>query len=127
VTISEPFSDASKTSMMNAILQLAQRNKGVYTIDLPDHKDEDFYHNSILPRLEMNRTFEDQRQALIRADPAIRGQLLGRALHVVRNNPDVSFRFLSENVPLFACSDENGPIIITGQKRKKQKKQKARP
>jgi hypothetical protein len=118
VTISEPFSDASKTSMMNAILQLAQRNKGVYTIDLPDHKDEDFYHNSILPRLEMNRTFEDQRQALIRADPAIRGQLLGRALHVVRNNPDVSFRFLSENVPLFVRSDEDGPILPTGRKRK---------
>jgi hypothetical protein len=120
----------NQMGMMIAVLELAERNKGVYTIDLPDHakdeeiyKDEEFYQNSILPRLEMNRTFEDQRQALIRADPAIRGKLLGRALHVVRNIPDVMFRFLSENVPEIVRSDEDGPIITTGQKRKKRKAQ----
>jgi hypothetical protein len=58
----------------------------------------------------MNRAcFEDQRQAHKRADPSIRGQLLGRTLHVVRYNPDLLFRFLSENVPAFVRSD--GPVI----------------
>jgi hypothetical protein len=39
-----------------------------------------------------------------------------RALHVVRNNPDLLFRFLSENVPAFVRS-EDGPI---SEKRKAQ-------
>ena len=105
---------------MIAVLRLVQCNTVVHTIDLPDNaKDEEFFQNSIVPRLEMNRNcFEDQRQALTRADPSIRGQLLGRALHVVRYNPDLLFRFLSENVPAFVRSDEDGPIIISGQKRK---------
>jgi hypothetical protein len=109
------LSAVPNTSMMNAVLRLAQCNTVVHTIDLPDDaKDEEFFQNSILPRLEMNRScFEDQRQALTRAGPSIRGQLLGRALHVVRNNPDLLFRFLSENVPAFVRSDEDGPIIPT--------------
>jgi hypothetical protein len=42
----------------------------------------------------MNRNhFEDQRHALTRVDHAIRGQLLGRALHAVRYNPDFCFDF----------------------------------
>jgi hypothetical protein len=41
-------------------------------------------------------------------------------LHVVHSNPDLLFRFLSENVPAFVRSDEDGPIIISGQKRKAQ-------
>jgi hypothetical protein len=104
-------SAASKTSMMNAVLRLAQCNTVVHTIELSDNaKDEEFFQSFILPRLEMNRScFEDQRQALKRADPSMRRQLLGRALHVVRSNPDLLFRFLSENVPAFVRSD--GPII----------------
>jgi hypothetical protein len=100
-------------SMMNAVLRLVQCNTVVHTIDLPDNvKDEEFFQNFILPRLEMNRScFEDQRQALTRAAPPIRGQLLGRALYVVRYNPDLLFRFLSENVTAFVRSDEDGPII----------------
>jgi hypothetical protein len=106
--------------MNNAVLRLAQCNTVVHTIDLPyGVKDEALFHNSIVPRLEMNRScFEDQRQALTRADPSIRGQLLGRALHVVRSNPDLCFRFLSENVPAFVRSDVDGPILRSGQKRK---------
>jgi hypothetical protein len=107
---------------MNAVLQLAQCYTMVHTIDLSDHvKDEEFFQNSILPRLEMNRNcFRDQRQALTRVDSSIHGQLLGRALHVVRYNPDLLYRFLSENVPAFVRSDKDGPIIPTtaGQKRK---------
>jgi hypothetical protein len=112
---------AFKTSIMNAVFRFAQCNTVVLTIDLfPGHaKDEEFFQNSIVPRLEMNRNcFEDQRQALTRADPSIRGKLLGRALHVVRSNPDLLFRFLSENVPAFVRSDEDDPIITSGQKRK---------
>jgi hypothetical protein len=109
------MSAASKASMMNAILRLVQCNTMVHTIDLPNYtyaKEEEFFQNSIVPRLEMNRTcFEHQRQALTRADHAIRGQVLGRALHVVRNNPDLLFRFLSENVQVFVGSDEYGPIV----------------
>jgi hypothetical protein len=115
------LSDVLKTSMMNAVLRLAQCNTLVHTIEiLPDDaNDEEFFQNSILPRLEMNRNcFEDQRQALTRVDPSIRGQLLGRALHVVRSNPDLCFRFLSENDPAFVRSDADGPIIHSGQKRK---------
>jgi hypothetical protein len=106
------MSAAAKTSMMNAVLRLVQCNTVMHTIEiLPDDaKDEEFLQNFILPRLEMNRScFENQRQALTRADPSIRGQLLGRALHVVRYNPDLLFRFLSENVPAFIRSD--GPVI----------------
>jgi hypothetical protein len=111
LTFFSGLSAASKTSMMNAVLRLALCNTVVHTIELSANaKDEAFFQNFIVPRLEMNRNcFEDQRQALKRADPFIRGQLLGRALHVVRYNPDLLFRFLSENVPAFVRSD--GPII----------------
>jgi hypothetical protein len=114
------LSAASKTSMMNAVFRFAQCNTVVHTIDLPDYaKDEEFFQNSIVPRLEMNRNcFEDQRQALTRAHPSIRGQLLGRALHVVRYNPDLLFRFLSENIPAFVRSEGDDPTITSGQKRK---------
>jgi hypothetical protein len=115
------LSDASKTSVMDSVLRLAQCNTMVHTINLQpdDAKDEKFFQNSILPRLEMNRnSYRDQRRALQRAGPSIRGQLLGRALHVVRYNPDLLFRFLSENVPAFVRSDEDGPITTSGQKRK---------
>jgi hypothetical protein len=101
---------------MNALLQLVQCNTLVRTIKLllVHAMDEEFFQNSILPRLEMNRNcFEEQRQALMRADHAIRGQLLARALHVVRYNPDLLFRFLSENVPAFVRSDEDGPPVRT--------------
>jgi hypothetical protein len=113
-------SATSKTSIMSAALRLAQCNTLVHTIELPDDaKDEEFFQTSILPRLEMNRNcFEDQRQALTRADLSIRGQLLGRALHVVRSNPALLFRFISENVPAFVRPDEDDSIIRSGQKRK---------
>jgi hypothetical protein len=106
--------------MNNAALRLAQCKTLLHTIDLPDGaKNEEFFQNSIAPRLEMNRScFEDQRQALTREDSSIRGQLLGRALHVVRHNPDLLFRFLSENVPVFVRSDDDDSIIRSGQKRK---------
>jgi hypothetical protein len=112
----------SKTSRMNALLRMAQCNTVVQIIDWSSNaKDEVFFQNSIVPRLEMHRNyFEDQRQALTRADPSIRGQLLGRALHIVRYNPNLLFRFLLENVP----ADEDSPsipihtITCTGQKRK---------
>jgi hypothetical protein len=79
-------SAASKTDMMNAVLRLVQCNTLVHTINMPDHaKDEEFFQNFIIPRLEMNRNcFEDQRQALKRAYPSIRGQLLGRAFFARR-------------------------------------------
>jgi hypothetical protein len=94
---------------MNAILQMLQHNTVVRTIDLPRFFYEDVYENIILSRLEMNRNcFEVQRQALKRADPSIRSQLLGRALHVVRRNPNLVFRFLSENVPAFIGAEEEG-------------------
>ena len=105
---------------MNAILQLVQCNTVVHTIEVFPYVrlHNEFFENSIVPRLEMNRNyFEEQRQALTRAHHAIRGQLLARALHVVRNNPDLLFRFLSENVPAFVRSDD-GPVIPSGQKRK---------
>jgi hypothetical protein len=116
-----------KTTMMNAILRMVQCNTVVRIIDFINlndaeaSEDKQFFQNFVLPRLEMNRTFfEDQRQTLTRADPSIRGQLLGRALHVVRYNPDLLFRFLSENVPVFVRSneDEDGPIVPIGKKRK---------
>jgi hypothetical protein len=129
----------AKTSMMNAVVQMVRCNTVVQKIDLPGNvrmNDEEFYQNHILPRLEMNRSsFGEQRAVLKRADPSIRSQLLGRALHVVRYNPDLLFRFLSENVPAFVRTEEEdvstvpleqdpvtvqNPIIISGQKRKMQ-------
>jgi hypothetical protein len=122
-----------KTTMLNAILQMLHLNTVLHTIYLPPtFTDEEVYQNSILPRLEMNRScFEVQRQAMKRADPSIRPQLLGRALHKVRYNPNLFFRFLLENVPAFVRTDEeeedvsvapleHDPIIVSGQKRKAQ-------
>jgi hypothetical protein len=111
------LSATSKTSIMNTVLRFARRNTVVETIDLSHGDDginEEFFQNSILPRLEMNRNcFEDQRRSLTRADPSIRGKLLGRVLNVLQYNPDLLFRFLSENVPAFVRSDVDGPIIPT--------------
>jgi hypothetical protein len=100
---------------------MLQHNTVVCTISLPDSvKDDKIYRKSILPRLEMNRScFEAERQAMNRADYSIRAKLLGRALHVVRFNPNLLFQFLSENVPAFVRSEKD-PIIISGQKRKAQ-------
>jgi hypothetical protein len=127
------LSAESRTTWMNAILQMLQRNTVVQTLNLPDEFDnEEVYQNSIRPRLKRNRNyFEVQRQAVKRADPSIRPQLLGRALHVVRYNPNLMFQFLSENVPAFVRTEkeeeehsasplhQNEPAtIVSGQKRK---------
>jgi hypothetical protein len=114
--------------MMKAIVQMLHLNTVIQSIELPDAMSyEEVFRNSILPRLEMNRTcFEVQRQAVKRADLSVRPQLLGRALHVVRYNPNLPFQFLSENVSAFvrieeedsAIPLENDPAIVSGQKRK---------
>jgi hypothetical protein len=126
------FSAESKATVMNGILQMLYLNTVMQTINLPDtFTDEAVYQNSILPRLEMNRScFEVQRQIVKRADPSIRPQLLGRVLHMVRYNPNLVFLFLSENVPAFVVTEEqedasaapldHDPIIVSGQKRKAQ-------
>jgi hypothetical protein len=126
------FSAEAKTKRMKPILQMLYSNPVVHTINLPSAcTDFEVYQRSILPRLEMNRTcFNVQRQALKRADPSIRPQLLGRALHVVRYNPELVYLFLSENVPAFARTEEevevedsgtpllHDPSIVSRQKRK---------
>jgi hypothetical protein len=126
------FSAESKATVMKALLQMLHLNTVVQTINLPDtFAGEAVYQNSILPRLEMNRScFEVQRQIVKRADPSIRPQLLGRVLHMVRYNPNLVFLFLSENVPAFVVTEEqedasaapldHDPIIVSGQKRKAQ-------
>jgi hypothetical protein len=104
------FSAEAKSTVMDAILRMLRRNTTVISILLPLAFDqEEVFQNSILPRLEMNRTsFEVQRQAVKRADPSVRPQLLGKALHVVQHNPDLVYRFLSENVPAFVRTKEEG-------------------
>jgi hypothetical protein len=124
------------SAVMDSILQMLRRNTTLIRIVLPRAFDEEeVYQNSIVPRLEMNQTyFEVQRQAVKRADPSIRPHLLGRALHVVQHNPDLVYRFLSENVPAFVWTGEeeegnekdpnipleNDPnaVSVSGQKRK---------
>jgi hypothetical protein len=98
----------SRSTVMDAMLQMLRRNTVVQTIELPRaFNDEEEYQNLILPRLEMNRScFEVQRRAVKRADPSIRPQLLGRALHMVRYNPELVFIFLSENIPAFVRTEE---------------------
>jgi hypothetical protein len=125
-----PLSAARNTKRMNAILQMLHLNTVIHTIEVrDDFRDEAVYLNSIIPRLEMNRNcFEVQRQAVKRADPSVRPQLLGRALHVVRYNPNLVFQFLSENVPAFVRTEyeqedsvislQNHSAIVSGQKRK---------
>jgi hypothetical protein len=107
----------SKSTMMNAIIQMLYLNTVMHTIEIPDHlRDEAMYQSSILPRLEMNRScFEVQRQAVKRADLSIRPQLLGRALHVVRYNPNLVFQFLTENVPAFVQTEENPNNLLARQ------------
>jgi hypothetical protein len=108
-SLSTALSTASKTTVLNAIIQMLHLNTVIQRIDLPRGlSHEEVYRNSILPRLEMNRSFfEVQRQAVKRADLAIRPQLLGRALHVVRYNPNLVFHILLENVPLFVRMEED--------------------
>lgn len=133
--LSPIISSESKTTVMQMILQMLHLNTVVHTINLPDtFVGETVYQNSILPRLEMNRScFEVQRQAVKRAGPSIRPQLLGRALHLVRYNPNLVLRFLLENVPAFVLTGEEeeqdyvsaspvdyDPIVASGQKRKTQ-------
>jgi hypothetical protein len=92
---------------MNAIRQML-RNTVMHTLRLPAaFVNEEVYQNSILPRLEMNRScFEVQCQAVKRADHSVRSQLLGRVLHVVRYNPELVYLFLAENVPAFVRTGE---------------------
>jgi hypothetical protein len=115
---------------MHTILRMLRLNTVVHTIEVPRaFRDAAMYQNSILPRLEMNRScFEVQRRTM-------KPQLLGRALHVVQYNPDLVFRFLSENVPAFVRTEEEeeddsesvapleqDPVLVSvavaGQKRK---------
>jgi hypothetical protein len=105
-TLSRSLSAERKAARVNAMNWMLQRNTVVCAIDLPGGLNTDeIYQNSILPRLQMNRTcFEVQRQAVKRADPSIRPQLLGRALHLVQNNANLVYLFLSENVTAFVCS-----------------------
>jgi hypothetical protein len=115
-----PCPAESKTKIMKAIIQMLRLN-----IEFPGVVNNgEVYRNSILPRLEMNRAcFEVQRQAVKRADPSIRPQLLGRALYVVRYNLNLLFQILSENIPAFVRAEEeedsvipleNDPIIVSG-------------
>jgi hypothetical protein len=128
----------SERTITSAMLQMLHNNTVLHSIvfsdDLStfnyfDHEAVYTYRYSILPRLEMNRNcFEAQRLAVRRADPSVRPQLLGRALHVVRYNPELAFLFLLENVPAFVRTKEqeeatviplaNDPAIPSGQKRK---------
>jgi hypothetical protein len=106
------YTHAAKLTIMHEILQMLRLNTVVQAIELPGiFNDEAMYQNFILPKLEINRScFEVQRQAVKRADPSIRPQLLGRALHVVRYNPELVFRFLSENVPAFIRTEEDEEV-----------------
>jgi hypothetical protein len=104
----QPMPAEAKSSILSAMLQMLHLNTVVQIIELPGEiRREAVYQYSILPRLEMNRNcFAVQRQAVKRADPFIRPQLLGRALHAVRYNPNLVFLFLSENVPAFVRTGE---------------------
>jgi hypothetical protein len=126
-----PLSAEAKSALMNAIIQMLHFNTVVESIQLFHAFDEEeVYRNSIVPRLEMNRNrFQVQHRAMKRADPSIRPQVLGRALHAVRCNANLVFLFLSENVPAFvrtgeededisAAPVEQDPVIVSGQKRK---------
>ena len=63
------------------------------------------FEELVVPRLEMNRSFfADQRIAIKTAPIAVRPKLLGRALVVVRFNPNLLFLFLSENVDVVATA-----------------------
>jgi hypothetical protein len=126
---------SAKIILMRVILEMLRLNTVMDTLCLScEFDDEAVYQNSILPRVEMNRSYFDvQRQAVKRADPSIRPQVLGRALHVVRFNPNLVFQFLSENVPAFVRTEEEeegeaesvapleqDPVFVSvaGQKRK---------
>jgi len=75
------------------------------------------YHRRIFeelvdPRLEMNRSFyADQRITIKTESIAVRPKLLGRALTVVRFNPNLLFLFLSENVDVVATA-KGGSIAL---------------
>lgn len=63
----------------------------------------------IAPRLEMNRNFfAVQRIALKQAHIAMRPQLLGRVLVMIRFNPIPFFKFLSETVDVFLAAALGG-------------------
>jgi hypothetical protein len=105
------YSTESKTTRMNAIIEMHHINTVVRTIKLPDvFKIEEVYRNSIVPRLEIHRTFLTlQRKAVKRADPSICPPLLGRAVHVVRHNPQPCLSVSVGERPSL-CSNRGGGL-----------------
>jgi hypothetical protein len=97
-----PFYDmpeVKKANRMRAIRSTLQSNTRIHTIQLtPEEAEEHILEESILPRLEMNRTeFESQRQAIARAPATMRAKLLGPALYLAQYNSNLAYKFLSDN------------------------------
>jgi hypothetical protein len=66
------LSDESKTTRLHALLQMVRCNSVVRTIYLPDTRDLSEFDST--STREMNRSFfDEQRRAIMRADPSIRG------------------------------------------------------
>jgi hypothetical protein len=90
--------DLATMMSSNTVLQ-------VITVEPRRHYNRHIFEALVVPRLEMNRTFfADQRIALKQAHIAVRPQLLGRVLAMVRLNPNLFFKLISENVDVVAAT-----------------------
>jgi len=83
----------------NTVLRSIQVHPSIY--DYNRH----IFEKLVVPRVEMNRSFfAEQRTALRQAHISVRPHLFGRALAVVRFNPDLFFKFVSENADVVAAA-----------------------
>jgi hypothetical protein len=102
------LSDQQKANRTRALAEVMQTNTILHTIRLSvEERNEDIYMQSIQPHLEANlyrpRVFAVKKEA---DDRLFRQKILGRALSCVGSNPNLVWRFLSENVDAFVRSEE---------------------
>jgi hypothetical protein len=116
------LSAESKTIRMQAIVNMLQSNRVVRSISLSkDERDDQIYQESILPHLQVN--IYRPRVVLMQqiSRPSLKGGLLGRALHTVRNQRDLVWMLLSENAEILAVAskqDERNNSTSGARKRK---------
>jgi hypothetical protein len=114
--------DGRNVYRMRALASMLRSNTVLQEIYLSDEDiNSQVYHESVLPRLEMNRSsFEDQRTAVRKASRTLRPQLVGRALSAVRHNPRLIFQFLTENADVVSvAAREDCPLAHLRKRRRK--------
>jgi hypothetical protein len=101
------LSDEQKAHRSRVVADMMKENTGLHTIQLSEAgRDQQIYTEEIIPYLETNR-YRPRVNAIKKtiARP-FREKVLGRALCLVKSNPNLVWMFLSQNVDAFVRSEE---------------------